>query len=406
MSLKHMFKAALAAAVLIMTLCSCGGTVRKPSADVSEDTVTAPASLPSVLAPQIGNSDPASDGVTADDRHSQLAGSWKLVGYNNADYSKYFDYVQLENQRIQNGTPSGGLELNDDGTGHIFFPDAEYDVTWTDETITINDEEIAFWFSYPTLGIETGAGDSMDFCKTGQSEVYSRLVEESPERAPADPSMYTVGDGGLIFYNDGKEYAIAYFPVTNTSSRRLLVEKLYFTALSSSGDELAFQVCVGDVNPVLEPGATGYFICPPYGGLTGDIPSDAVLRVEEVMICCWEGAYHTFEIRDFGVDISESYSGTCMLYRQHGTIINDTAEDVPEVRVSVLAFDKDGSLIGYAWVDTFPEDSNPINYLNELKANGTATFGTNSTGAYTSLDFPRENVDHYEYTAFSPAHFY
>ncbi len=95
-----------------------------------------------------------------------------------------------------------------------------------------------------------------------------------------------------------------------------------------------------------------------------------------------------------------------MLYRPYGTIVNRTAEDVPEVRVSVLAFDKDDRLIGYAWVETFPEAENPINFVNELKANGTATFGTNSAGAYTTFGYPREKVDHYEYKAFSPTYFY
>ena len=339
------------------------------------------------------------------DRQSQLAGSWQLTGYNNADYSKYYDYVALENQRIQNGAPSGGLELNADGTGHICYPDGEFDVTWTDETITVNGEEIAFWFSYPLLGIDTGSGESMDFCKTDQGELYDLTVESSPERTPADPSLYTIGEGGLIYYTDSKDYVIGYFPVTNNSDSRLLLEDLYFTALSPDGRELSFQHCTGEATPVLEPGATGYFICPPYGGLSPDTPSDAVLRVENAMICCWQGDYQTYEITDFGVDISES-SSHYMLYRPHGTIVNHTAQDVPEVRVSILAFDKDGRLIGYTWVDTFPEADNPVNFVNELKANGTATFGTNSTGAYTTFGYPRENVDHYEYTAFSPTYFY
>lgn len=341
----------------------------------------------------------------ASDRHSQLAGSWQLTGYNNADFSKYYDYVALENQRIQNGVPSGGLDLNPDGTGHIYYPDGEFDVTWTDDTITINGEEITFWFSYPSLGINTGAGESMDFCKTDQGEIYKQFVESSPERTPADPSLYTIGEGGLIYYADSQDYVIGYFPVTNNSDRRLLLEDLYFTALSPDGSELAFQHCTGEATPILEPGATGYFICPPYGGLSPDTPSDAVLRIENAMICCWQGDYQTYEITDFGVDISES-SGHYMLYRPYGTIVNHTAEDVPKVRVSVLAFDKDSQLIGYAWVETYPEAENPVNFVNELKANGTATFGTNSAGAYMTYGYPRENVDHYEYTAFSPTDFY
>ncbi len=345
-----------------------------------------------------------------------MAGNYVLRSYeDNVDV--YYNYIALENQRIVNGSPSGTLTLNEDGTGHLLYLDKESDIRWDEDSFLMDEAECDFQFTSRSLYIDTPDDEHIMFSKLSHLEDWNQSVLEIPNREVADASDYALGEPELDRYNLGSHNCILVrVPIENRSDRKMVLERLYFTTCRPDGTEIAFFGLAAVGLDVLLPGESGEFIYQYYvredGNISFDVatpesfPEDAVIRIDEVDVFLWNGPYQRYEAEITEVVSFVASTGTYLVYRPNGYVELPEGTDIQDLYIHIYCYDKAGKIVGLGGQFACEESVNPVLYFEEIPGEHRARFQTNMNGPYEELNYPQEDIDHYVIIVDSPKYFY
>ena len=275
---------------MLFALAACGSSESDTSAAPSADFSSKSAS------PSGNDEQPQDDpGNTADDSSvpaaeepaaSGLVGTYSLDIYYNPDPFISWQYPDLRSNEFKTGEAPGALVLNADGTGHATYPGGDTDLKWDDENVYIGDTTVPIWFSDPMLIIEFEDGESLTYVHMTNEEYYTYRIETAINCELADEADYTVGEPYIHRWNTGKGYMEVIFPVTNNGDKPLILDDVYYTVLSPSGEEIDYRAASCYTPKSILPGETGFL----FDHALGDaIPEDAGVKADIVHVFIWTG---------------------------------------------------------------------------------------------------------------------
>ena len=391
--------------VFIMAACGSSGTdttapdttqSHVPTKNASEETSSsaeepAPASQPEMT-----------KGELAEPDLSDFEGHYYLLNYYNPDpYASYL-YTELRALSDVTGEPMGTMDLNAGGTGNATYPGGSVGLTWDDTDLYINGKPMSVFHTDHKVIIELESGEELTYSKLSIEEDYLFEIQQHPKKEPASSSDYTVGD--MItenYYAEGKNWTMIKAHVTNTSDSTIILDDLYYSVNSPSGEETDYRRLHANVCPVLLPGETGFF----FEQIVDGFPEGSVLTKDKVFIYKWTGDYERFEVKDFTPSFEDH--GDVFIHRPTGTAVIPEGTDQSSVRVDVVCYDADGRVIGYGGcLTSVSRDTNPFNYFEVPENGGDAPFLVNMDGPFADPSFDQSLIDHYEVTAYSPRNFY
>jgi hypothetical protein len=348
-----------------------------------------------------------------------MAGDYALRTYDDyAGEGTYYDYEDFENQRIVNGSPSGSLTLNADGTGRLRCLDREADIRWDEESFFMDGDECWTMFSAQTLYIDTPDNARIVYSKVSHLDEWNATLEQYANREVADAGDYALGEPEIVRYDVGRRsYIYVRVPIENKSDHNLGLDTLYFTTCRPDGTEIAFFSLPPTCMRMLLPGEKGeffypYFVSEDSPGIRGytsaaAFPENVVIRVDEVDVFRWSGTYQRLEaeITEI-VSFVDTITGTYTVVRPNGYVTLPEGTDIEDVYLYVYCYDKAGNMIGFGAQFACESSINPVNYFEEVPGEHRGKFQTNMNGPFENLNYPPEQIDHYVVVANAPSYFY
>ena len=355
----------------------------------------------------------------------EMAGVYSLFFYGDPIEEIVYNYDLLRHLQIANGFSPDALTLNIDGTGHINWLGNEADITWTEDTISLDGAECTIRFKDSKLTITTAEDKTLEFSKISHLERYNLSLEKEDLRTAVDVSFYEVGVPELFYYDGGGSknymtdelvnYMFVSIPIENKSDKLLFVDSLYFSTHSSDGKELGFFLL--PAKKTLLPKEKSYLIFnyQVLGEelfLTGfatetSFPQNATLQIEEIDICECISDFQKYnaEITEIIFYEESTPSSLYMVYRANGSVELPEGADISQIQICVYCINKDGKIVGYGENQAVPSSVNSKVYFEEVPGEHKGVFQTNITGPINHIDFPKDTIDRYEIVVYSPYSF-
>lgn len=392
--------ALLMALIMVFSLCACGAGGKK--ADKGKEN---------------SGKSSSSDSGSKEQKEikNDYTGEYTLQFYSSDSVT--YDYDVLQNMVVQGAAKTGTLTLNSDGTGHITYPDADKDIKWADETITLDGQKLEFEYENSTIYLRDAANTSLEFCKVSHLERYNLDVTSSDTREAAKESDYVISDPEVTYYVSGihPEMFVS-VQVENKSDSNLLLDDLFFSAYDKDGKQTGFfhipTVCLR----IVPPGQKSYFaFCFAYTDeekfistlvTEKSFPKDASIKIEETNICKWTGDFKLFDAQVTNVVKYQSDQTTpgAMIHRPNGVVTLGSGADINDIYVYTYCFDKSGKLVGVSHQFACEESVNPVNFF-EATGDGKAKFQMNMNGPINDHTFPQDSIVSYTVQAATPNYF-
>ena len=392
------------ALIMALSLCACGAKDGKADGTGKKDSSK----------PSSSSSDKGSE--TEEKVKSDLPGEYTLYEYSSDD--KYYSYDVLQNMVAQGAAELGTLTLKEDGTGHITYFDADADITWTEDAITLDGKKLDFLYENKTVYLTDAANTRVDFCKVSHLDYYNLTVETNPSKELAEDSDYVISDLTATYYVSGIHPEVfVSAQIENKSDTNLLLEDLYFSAYDKDGKQTGFFWIPNVCQPIIPPGEKGYYaFCVPYHDEESYIsavateksfPKKATVKLEEIDLCKWTGDFTEYEskVTDVVKFQSDQTDPGAMIHRPNGVVTIPSGTDIQDIYVYTYCFDKNGKLVGISHQFACEESVNPVNFF-EATGDGKAKFQMNLNGPINDHTFPQDSIDTYTVQASSPHDFY
>lgn len=392
--------ALLMALIMVLSLCACGA--KKGKTDDKKDSGK----------PSSSDTDSGAEGGVKSD----LPGEYVLQYYSSDEKSYSYDVIQ--NMIVLGTATQGSLVLKEDGTGHITYFDADADITWTEDAITLDGKKLDFLYENKTVYLTDAANTRVDFCKVSHLDYYNLTVETNPSKELAEDSDYVISDLTATYYVSGIHPEVfVSAQIENKSDTNLLLEDLYFSAYDKDGKQTGFFWIPNVCQPIIPPGEKGYYaFCVPYHDKESYIsavateksfPKDGTVKLEEINLCKWTGDFTKYDaqVTDVVKFQSDQTDPGAMIHRPNGVVTIPSGTDIQDIYVYTYCFDKNGKLVGISHQFACEESVNPVNFF-EATGDGKAKFQMNLNGPINDHTFPQDSIDTYTVQASSPHDFY